>query len=117
MRLLRGRDFTEADARDATAVAIVNGAMADRFWPKLDAIGRQFTIPGNPGQTLQIVGVVDNSRRTDPDGPMPMAFFVPAKQHYADFMTLQVRAVGRPDAPLHSGAAGNQGGSRGSAAV
>lgn len=40
--LLQGRDFKFEDGRDAPPVAIVNEALAKRYFPKGDAIGQRF---------------------------------------------------------------------------
>ena len=100
MRLLKGRDFTGADTADSAKVAIINQQMADRFWPRQDPIGRLFTIPGSPSRTLQIVGVVNNSRLMDPDGPMSLGIFVPMAQNYLQSANLQVRTSGTPESML-----------------
>jgi predicted permease len=54
----RGRDFTEADNADHPAVALISAAMAKRFWPNEDPIGRHLTMSFNPGVVRQIVGIV-----------------------------------------------------------
>jgi len=100
LRLLKGRDFMDGDRSGTVEVAIVNQQMADRFWPRQDPIGRQFTVPGTPARTLQIVGVVNNCRTVDAEGPISMAFYVPAPQHYMDSTNLQVRTRDRPEAML-----------------
>jgi putative ABC transport system permease protein len=56
--LHRGRDFTNAD-RGPLRICIVNAALARRFWPDADPIGRR--IRGS-GQELEVVGVVADSR-------------------------------------------------------
>jgi MacB-like periplasmic core domain len=40
--ILKGRDFTDADRRDALPVAIVNETMARHYWPNEDALGKRF---------------------------------------------------------------------------
>jgi predicted permease len=55
---LRGRTFTEQDRKDTTPVAVINEAMARRYWPGEDPIGKQILWGGRPAFT--IVGVVNN---------------------------------------------------------
>jgi len=98
MRLQKGRDFTDSDTADSAKVAIINQQMADRFWPQQDPIGRQFTTLGSPNRILQIVGVVNNSRLMDPDGPMTLGIFVPMAQNYLPAANLQVRTSQAPEA-------------------
>jgi len=83
--LIRGRLFTEGDRRDATAVAIVNQAMARQFWPTGDPLNDQLVIGRGLGQNFeepprQVVGIVgdvhDDSLRLP---PLP-AVFVPLAQ-------------------------------------
>ncbi|UCG86903.1 MAG: ABC transporter permease [Gemmatimonadota bacterium] len=60
--LLAGRDFTNQDSKDAPPVIVVNRAMADRFWPDLDPIGRRVMVPV-PGDSVwrTVVGVAENT--------------------------------------------------------
>jgi putative ABC transport system permease protein len=55
-----GRDFTERDTADTSGAAIINEAMARRYFPNEDPIGKRLTLglprPDNPW--LTIVGVV-----------------------------------------------------------
>ena len=43
-RLLRGREFTDADREDAEPVAIVSETVANRMWPGENPIGKRITI-------------------------------------------------------------------------
>jgi len=59
--LLRGRDFLEIDMADSTHVTIINNAMAKKFWPGEDPIGKQVGVPG-PWPSRTIVGVIADVR-------------------------------------------------------
>ncbi|HEX4441624.1 MAG TPA: ABC transporter permease, partial [Thermoanaerobaculia bacterium] len=57
-RVRRGREFLETDGAGSAPVAIVNEAMAAKYWPGADPIGRQVGV-ANPKWPLRtIVGVV-----------------------------------------------------------
>ena len=64
MRVLRGRDFTEADAADAPHVAVVSDAAARRLWPKQDPIGKRWRFGENDKRGwYTVVGVVASVRQ------------------------------------------------------
>lgn len=56
--VLRGREFTVQDGRDAPMVAIVDQTMANHFWPGQLAIGKRMRLYGN---WVTVVGVAKNS--------------------------------------------------------
>ena len=87
--LLRGREFTPLDREGAPPVAIVNEAMAERFWQG-DAIGRVFRAAGRNAD-VRVVGVILNVRhRSFDEAPRPMVYF-PADQSDVDEMTLHLQ--------------------------
>ena len=62
--LLAGRYFTEQDAADAPAVAVVNARLARRFFGNASPIGRRmrFNVGGDRPQVREIVGVVPDAK-------------------------------------------------------
>ncbi len=92
--MLSGRDLGEADAENAPPVAVINEAMAKRFWPKQDPIGKRFVRTSDPKHPVEIVGVVKNTRIDQIYGPFEEAFYVPYTQSYLSSETLQVLAAG-----------------------
>ncbi len=60
--LLAGRDFTAEDSKDAPPVIVINRAMADRYWPDLDPIGRRVMVPVTGDSVWRtVVGVAENT--------------------------------------------------------
>ncbi len=51
MRVVAGRDFTEADRADSLPVAIINESMARLLWPGQSVIGKRSGIPTRPSPT------------------------------------------------------------------
>ena len=74
--LLRGRTFATSDDAGAPRVAVINEAMAKRFWPGLDPLGRTFRtgMPDDPPVT--VIGVTADVRelRLESD-PQPQMYF------------------------------------------
>ena len=55
--MLRGRSFDERDRAEQYGVAVVNEALARRFWPDGDAIGQSLFVSSD-GEPIEVVGVV-----------------------------------------------------------
>jgi putative ABC transport system permease protein len=76
--LLRGRRFTESDARDAPGVAIVSAEMARQYWPGRDPIGERiwFDSFDDKEHWLTIVGVAGDVRQDGLTEPSPAQAYV-----------------------------------------
>jgi predicted permease len=96
MEMVRGRVFTLSDEANTQYVGIVNEAMAKRFWPNQDPIGRHFGIGTEPGHSIQIVGIAKDSRFRSISGPIAPFFYLPFAQHYTfnSLETLHIRTHG-----------------------
>jgi predicted permease len=69
--LLEGRFFTEADKKDAPMALIINHAMAERYWPHEDVIGKRITFEDEPKKDsdwMTVVGVVGDVK-DQPNSP------------------------------------------------
>src|SRR5215470_10856977 len=96
--VFQGRDFLDSDSELSPRVAIINEAMAKRFWPGINPVGQNFKRDGDGQHPIEIVGVVKNSRTEDVYSPIGPAFYVPILQDYTSAQTLQVRTFGQPQA-------------------
>jgi predicted permease len=95
---LRGRDFSDLDSESSPHVAVINQAMADRFWPNANPIGRTFMRRGDPQHSIEVVGIATNSRTEDVYSPYSSSFYVPCSQSYTSAQTLEIRTAGPPEA-------------------
>ena len=95
--LLRGRALDASDARSDTRVALVNEALARRFFPGEDALGRRvWTDFEGEGRWTTIVGVVGDTRNEAlGTAPRPQ-LYRPHVQVPTLGMTLVVRTRGEP---------------------
>ena len=67
--LIKGREMDDRDVLPATRGAVVNEAMAKRYWPDEDPIGKRIRLGSNTPQTpwATIVGVVGSVRHLGMD--------------------------------------------------
>jgi predicted permease len=95
--LLRGRNFADSDTASASPVAIINQTMANRFWPREDAIGKRFSMNGDTGPFAEVVGLTgDGKYHNIGEDTMPF-FYVPLSQNFVSKRALQVRTLVRPE--------------------
>jgi predicted permease len=76
---LEGRDFTLADEKERSTVAIVNRRFAEHFFPGQHAVGRHVGFGTGPDAklTIEIIGVVDNALYEGPREGVRRQVFVP----------------------------------------
>jgi predicted permease len=97
--LLEGRDFNDRDDANAPPVAIVTREFARRYFRGESPINRQFR---GWGQTLKIVGMVEDIKYRDLDESPKPYFYVPLRQLYRAGIGfgLHVRTTGNPESLL-----------------
>jgi len=91
--VLEGREFTHKDALGAPGVIVINQAMAHKFWPKEDPVGR---VIQQGGGRLTIVGVVADMHFSGLDENVQPQFFRPYPQAAWPVMSIVVKTTGAP---------------------
>ena len=100
--VLRGRRFLESDTAESMPVAIVNRAMAEKFWPGQDAVGKAVGVPIMPFN-MTIVGVVaDVKHITLREAPGPELYVPYTQKPWPSMQTMHfaVRVNGESAASL-----------------
>ena len=98
--LVSGREFNEHDSAASPRVAIINQAMARRYWASVDPVGKRFRIHVND-PWVTIVGVARDAEQSDWGAAAENEFFFPSTQNPEDFQryaTFVVRTAGDPAA-------------------
>ena len=73
LSIIRGRELTDTEAMTRAPYAVVNQAMAKKFWPNEDALGRRFrTLSEKDGGWFTIVGVAPDFRHGELDTADPI---------------------------------------------
>ena len=94
--LVDGRGFTNQDAAESPAVAVIDETMAKRLWPGRRAIGQHLRWIRQPETSIEIVGVVRAVRhRTLADDPQPTVY-KPMSQYARRTMVIVAQTEGDP---------------------
>jgi len=96
MRIAEGRAFRATDGRDAPRVAIVNEALARRYYAGRTVVGAPLAFAGSADKPLQIVGVIADTRTEDLSLPAEPEVYLPFWQSGAFSKHLVIRASGDP---------------------
>jgi len=96
--LLKGREFTHQDTVNAPGVIIMNEAMARKYWPNEDPLGKRIKLGFGHGQEpwLTVVGVTGDVRHWGLDEQVQPQFFRPYTQAAWPLMNLVVRTATAP---------------------
>jgi predicted permease len=73
--IVAGRGFNSHDTEASPKVAVINQALARKFFPATDPIGKTFN-----KQHIQIVGIVADAKYDNLRDPDPPTFYVPYQQ-------------------------------------
>lgn len=93
--LRKGRFFSEQDAQGAPAVLLINEALARRYWPKQNPIGKRIG-NGRPAGWMSVVGVVGDIRHMSLAAPPDPEIYFPFAQHPQTNMKLTIRTSSDP---------------------
>src|SRR5215471_12803972 len=97
--LLRGRFLTEADNADAPPVVIINEALAKKYWPNEDALGKRITFsdPRKPNpKWVTVVGIIRSIRHRALDVDPAPEYYLSLAQDPDRDMVLTVRSSQDP---------------------
>ena len=89
VRILRGRDFTQAEVedKDGRRVVIIDDELAKKLFPNEDALGQhlKYTQPPRDGSPndLEIIGIVNAHRHDVQNDMLVRRIFVPLAQGYS----------------------------------
>src|SRR5438874_8590315 len=93
--LLRGRQFTDRDSKDAPGVIIINDALARRYWPDEDPLGQRVTI-GFETAPHEIVGIVASVKQSTLSAGARPAMYLPHLQLPTGGMSIVIRTSSDP---------------------
>ncbi len=88
--LLRGRPFTEGDGPRSEKVVIIDTALADRYLPGEDPIGKQLVTPRG---TFIVAGLVGSVKTTALDVAAVPQLYLPVAQSNPSSMSIVVRTA------------------------
>jgi predicted permease len=98
--ILAGRDFGREDTKSSPHVAIVNEAMARKFFSTPAAVGRRFQKEEGSklSDPIEVVGVVGTTKYTSlRDSAQPIMYFPRAQESaVAQYISFELRTVGPP---------------------
>jgi len=102
----QGRDVVASDGADTQSVALINEALARRYWPNQDPVGQQIRLkfpdtrqPWDPEPRegwLNIVGIVSDVRDWEWGEQKVGQIYLPYTQNASRIMHLVVRSEGDP---------------------
>ncbi|PYJ96682.1 MAG: permease [Verrucomicrobia bacterium] len=94
--LARGRFFTGRDNTNAAPVVIINEALARRYLPGRDPVGKRMGSPDFGPQPCEIVGVINDVRQGSLDATPEPEVFRPLLQECFSGITIIARSASAP---------------------
>jgi putative ABC transport system permease protein len=102
IRLVEGRTFRNTDTPDVPRVAIVNEALARRFYGGRNPVGQYFRYTGNTDKPVEIVGIIADTRTEALSTSAEPEIYLPFWQAGAFSKHLVVRTKEDPLALAHA---------------
>lgn len=78
--ILRGRPFLDSDSASSLPVAIISSALAEKYWPGQNPLGKQIAPAGAAFPLATIVGVASDVKRVSIRESPPPEMYVPYTQ-------------------------------------
>jgi predicted permease len=100
IRIERGRIFNERDTTGSLPVALINEAMARRFFPGENPLGKQLKFDADDKTGSQIVGVVADTRDSGLNAPPRLQAYFPLLQNPSELVHILVRSSLDPAAAI-----------------
>ncbi len=101
MPLLAGRDFSRTDGDGAPLVCIVNEAMAARYWPGENAIGKRLQLGRPDSPRREVIGITRDGKYVSLVENLPAFVYFPLLQNHESGVTLHVRTSTDPTALIN----------------
>ncbi len=97
--LLRGRNFSDLELKEAKRVILINEALARKYFPNEEPIGQRLDVAMFETPVItEVIGIVGNVRYDSLIDEAPPAVYFPHPELAYPFMTLAVRTDGDPAA-------------------
>lgn len=100
--MIRGRGIEDRDVADSADVAVVNQALANRFWPGADPTGRAIVLDG---REHRVIGVATDGKYFSLTEEPKSLLYVPMGRFALNYFSMHVRAKGPPETLVPSIAA------------
>ncbi len=102
--LRRGRLFNFAETTEAKRVVVINEALAKKYFPNEDPIGKglKINMRDEPNPYTQIIGIVGDSKHANLEEAVNPAVFWPHPELPLPFMTFIIRTKGDPVSAIPS---------------
>jgi putative ABC transport system permease protein len=76
--LLKGRYFTEQEARQNGSVVIISDLLAEQFFPEEDPLGKQLTFDFIKGKSFEIIGIIGDVHHRSLEGNPYQTIYLPS---------------------------------------
>jgi putative ABC transport system permease protein len=98
IRLVAGREFSDADDAVASRVVVISKSMAARFWPRGDELDQQIKLgtADSPEPWMTVVGVVEDARQNWWNPAARPTIYEPFRQVPQRSMTILLRTPANP---------------------